>query len=328
MNPPKISRRHLERTAFVYLRQSSPHQVKKNVESAELQRHMKEHVKQWGWPISQIKMLGGDTAKSGSSQHGRDDYQAMLNAVMAQEAGIICARELSRLVRDNQDWNQLVRLCRYQGVLMADEHQIYEPADPQDRVLLGIQGAFNEYELSLICERMQRSRAQKAQRGELYEAFPPGYICRQPPIYEKHPDLRVQRSIDKVFGDYEHAPSVLQLYRRLLKEGFQLPVVPHGSDWREVTWTTPTYQQMVEMLRNPTYAGIYTRGKKKTVTWLNQDGHAQKKRSRVPRDQWEVFLEDHHDPYISQETWERNVEKIAANAQMGEIGRASCRERV
>ena len=112
MNPPKISRRHLERTAFVYLRQSSPHQVKKNVESAELQRRMKEHVKQWGWPTRQIKMLGGDTAKSGSSQHGRDDYQAMLNAVMAQEAGIICARELSRLVRDNQDWNQLERLCR------------------------------------------------------------------------------------------------------------------------------------------------------------------------------------------------------------------------
>ncbi len=279
---------------------------------------MKQHVEQWGWPARQIRMLGGDTAKSGSSLHGRPDYQSMLKAVMAQEVGIICARELSRLVRDNQDWNQLVRLCRYQGVLLADEHRIYDSSDPQDRVLLGIQGAFNEYELSMICDRMQRSRAQKAQRGELYEAFPPGYICRQPPTYEKHPDPRVQRAVEKVFGDYEHAPSVLQLYRRLLKEDFQIPLVPHGSDWRDVRWATPGYQQVVEMLRNPTYAGIYARGKRKTVTWLNEDGHAQKKRSRVPREQWEVFLEDHHEPYISKETWERNVEKIAANAQMGQ----------
>jgi len=317
MNHSKISRWHLERTAFVYLRQSSPHQVKKNVESAERQRRMKQHVEQWGWPERQIEMLGGDTGKSGSTLHGRDDYQVMLNAVMAEEAGIICARELSRLVRDNQDWNQLVRLCRYQGVLLADEHRIYDPADPQDRVLLGIQGAFNEYELSLICDRMQRSRAQKAQRGELYEAFPPGYVCRQPPVFEKHPDARVQRAVEKVFADYVHAPSVLRLYRQLLKEEFELPVVPHGEDWREVKWTTPSYQQLVEMLRNPAYAGIYARGKRKTITRLDEDGHAKKKRQRLPHDQWEVFLEDHHEPYITKESWQRNLEKIAANVRMG-----------
>ncbi len=172
MNHPAISLWHLERIAFVYLRQSSPQQVKKNLEGAERQRQMKARVKELGWPLSQIQLLGGDTSKSGSSLHGRDDYQTMLQAVLSQEAGLICARELSRLVRDNQDWNQLVRLCRYQGVLLADEHRVYDPADPQDRVMLGHPGAFNEYELSLICDRMQRSREQKAERGELYEAFP------------------------------------------------------------------------------------------------------------------------------------------------------------
>ena len=318
MSHPAISRWHLERTAFVYLRQSSPHQVKKNVEGAKRQRRMKQRVQELGWPEHQIQMLGSDTAKSGSSLYGRDDYQTMLQAVLAQQAGLICARELSRLVRDNQDWNQIVRLCRYQGVLLADEHRVYDPADPQDRVVLGIQGTFNEYELSLICDRMQRSRDQKAQRGELYESFPPGYICRQPPIYEKHPDPRVQRAVEKVFDDFRHAPSVLQLYRRLLQEGFQLPTVPPGKDWRDVEWTTPTYQRLVEMLRNPTYAGIYVRGKRKTVTRLNEEGHAQKKRQRLPREQWNVFLEDHHEPYISQATWERNMEKIAANAHMGQ----------
>lgn len=314
MDQSKISRWHLERLAFVYLRQSSPTQVKKNVESAERQRRMQQRAQTLGWPGHQVRLLGGDTGTSGSSLHGRDDYQTMLQAVMEQQAGIICARELSRLVRDNQDWNQLVRLCRYQGVLLADEYRIYDAADPQDRVVLGIQGAFNEFELSMICDRMQKSRAQKAQRGELYEGFTSGYICRQPPCYEKHPDPRVQRAVERVFEEFEHAPSVCKMYRSLLAKGFQLPIVPHGKDWREVEWVTPKYRQLLDMLRNPAYAGIYARGRRKTVSALDADGHLEKKRQRVSREEWDVFLVGHHEPYISQEAWEKNLAKIADNA--------------
>jgi hypothetical protein len=106
------------------------------------------------------------------------------------------------------------------------------------------------------------------------------------------------------------------LYRRLLGEDLQLPIVPHGKDWRDVEWFTPHYQQLMDMLRNPAYAGIYARGRYKTFTVLDENGHAYKKRCRVPRHQWDVFLEGHHEAYISRETWEHNVEKIAANAHM------------
>lgn len=317
MNHEVILPWHLERIAFVYLRQSSPSQVRRNTESAVRQRRMKEHVAALGWPDNQIKVLGGDTGNSGSSQHGRDDYQGMLEAVVAECAGLICACELSRLVRDNQDWNQLVRVCRYQGVLLADEHRVYNPANSQDRVLLGIQGAFTEYELAMITERMQASRAQKAARGELYEGFPPGYISRHASLYEKHPDERVQRAIEKVFAEFEHCPSGLQLFRRLLAESFQLPFVPHGKDWREVEWRVPRYQQLMDLLRNPAYAGICVRGRYKTITFLDEQGHTRKKRKRMPRDQWEVFLEKHHESYITKKAWERNMAKIFANAHMG-----------
>ena len=314
MNREPIRSKHLERLAFVYLRQSSLAQVRKNTEGEERQRRMRNVVQELGWPDQQIVVLRGDTGNSGSSQHGREDYRRMLEAVLSDQVGVIGAWELSRLVRDNQDWNQLVRLCHLQGVLLADEHRIYDSAVPQDRVLLGIQGAFNEYELAMITERMQQSRRQKAARGELYESFPAGYICRHAPLYEKHPDERVQRAVEKVFDAFEHAPSVLQLYRQLLNEGFQLPTVPHGQDWREVQWRVPQYQQLMEMLRNPTYAGIYARGRCTTVTELDANGHPQKKRRRLNNHKWEVFLEKHHEPYISQETWERNRQKIAANA--------------
>ncbi len=269
-----------------------------------------------GWPDHQVHLLGGDTGQSGSSLHGREDYQGMLSAVMEQQAGIICVRELSRLVRDNQDWNQLVRLCRHQGVLLADEYRVYDPADPQDRVVLGIQGAFSEFELAMICDRMLKSRVQKAERGELYEGFPSGYICRHAPVYEKHPDPRVQRAVEQVFDEFEHAPSVYKMYQGFLEKHFQLPIVPHGRDWREVQWVTPKYNQLLEMLRNPAYAGIYARGRSKTVTVLDEDGHLAKKRARVSREGWDVFLENHHEPYISQATWERNLAKISGNASM------------
>jgi DNA invertase Pin-like site-specific DNA recombinase len=317
MNEPKLSHRHLERIAFVYVRQSTPTQVKKNLEGGERQRRMQQRVQELGWPDHQVKLLGADTGHSGSSLHGRDDYQTMLQAVIDQEAGIICASELSRLVRDNQDWNQLVRICRHQGVLLADEYRIYDPNDPQDRVVLGIQGAFNEFELAMIFARMQDGKDRKARRGELYGAFPPGYICRHEPICEKHPDLRVQRAVEKVFQEFEDSPSVSQLHRRLLKAEFQLPVVPPGKDWREVEWVWPGYRHLLDMLRHPIYAGTYVRGRSKTFTVLNDEGHAQKKRRRVPIAEWEIVMEDHHEPYISKEAWERNVEKIAANANMG-----------
>ena len=314
MNREPIQSRHLEKLAFVYLRQSSITQVKRNTEGEERQRRMQDVIEALGWPRQQISLLRGDTGNSGGSLHGREDYQRMLAAVLANQVGIIGAWELSRLVRDNQDWNQLVRICRLQGVLLADEHRVYDSASPQDRVLLGIQGAFNEYELSMITARMQQSRQQKATRGELYESFPAGYVCRHEPLYEKHPDERVQRAIEQVFQAFEHAPSVLQMYRRLLKDGFQLPTVPHGSDWREVRWVTPKYQQLMEMLRNPTYAGIYARGRCKMTTVLDEHGHPRKKRKRVSEGAWEVFLENHHEPYVSLETWRKNVQKISSNA--------------
>ena len=324
MNGPKISHWHLERIAFVYVRQSTPAQVRRNVESGERQRHMRQRVIELGWPERQVTLLGGDTGRSGSSQQGRADYQEMLQAVLAQQAGIICASELSRLARDDQDWNQLVRLARLRGVLLADERRVYDPNDPQDRVLLGIAGAFNEFELAMIFERMQKGSEQKVRRGQLYTAFPPGYICRREPWYEKHPDPAVQRAVQKVFQEYQDAPSVGQLCRRLHRAGFRLPVVRHGQDWREVEWVAPAYHQLLEMLRNPAYAGIYVRGRSRTFTGLSAEGHVQKKRRRVPMDQWTFVMENHHAAYISKETWESNLEKMAGNANIGKLTSKRC----
>jgi len=322
-----IKPRHLERSAYVYVRQSSPGQVRNNREGRLLQEAMVEHVAGFGWPRSQIILLDADTAKSGRSQHGRSDFHKLLEAIVTGKAGLVAARDLARLVRDNQDWSHVVRLCRFEGVLLADHHRLYNPADAQDRMVLGIQGAFNEFEVSVIAERAQETLRQKAARGEQYDALPPGYICRHPPLCEKHPDPRVQRAVEKVLHDFERFSSARQLYLHLLDEMFQLPVVMHGRDWRDIDWITPSYGQILDLVRNPTYAGMYVRGRTKTIVLLDVGGHTQTKRQRVPRDAWDVVLENHHDAYITRQSWERNVEKIEANANVrgplakGAVGR-------
>jgi DNA invertase Pin-like site-specific DNA recombinase len=324
---PLIKPYHLDGLAYLYLRQSSPGQVRRNREGRLRQEAMFDRVVGLGWPPTRIKVLGGDSGITGSSQHGRSDLQEILEAIVSGKVGLVAARELSRLVRDNQDWSRVVRLCRFEDVLLTDEHRLYNPGDAQDRMVLGVQGAFNEFELSMIIDRMQTCLQQKARRGEQYDALPPGYICRHPPLCEKHPDPAVQRAVEKVLGDFQRFPSVHQLYVHLLNEKFQLPVVNHGRDWRDIEWVEPSYGQILELVRNPAYAGLYVRGRRKAVVSLDADGHKQTKRKRVPQDQWAVFLENHHDPYITRKEWERNVEKIAANANVrgalakGAVGR-------
>jgi len=324
---PMIKPHHLEHEAFVYLRQSGPRQVRKNREGQQRQRAMVDHVVGLGWPRSRVILLEGDTGRSGSSQHGRIEFQTLLEAIVAGKAGLVAARELSRLVRDNQDWAQVVRLCRLKDVLLADEHRLYNPADAQDRMVLGIQGAFNEFERDMILDRMHACVREKAKRGEQYDALPPGYICRHAALCEKHPDTRVQRAVEKVLNDFDRFPSVRQFHLHLTAEKFQLPVVPKGADWRDVQGVQPSYEQIVAMLRHPAYAGIYVRGRHKTFITLDDQGHKQTKCRRVPREAWDVFLENHHEAYIARETWERHMEKIDANANVrgemtkGAVGR-------
>ena len=314
MKHSAIDPEYLDRTAFVYLRQSSHGQVRKNQEGQHRQRRMVEQVQRLGWPPARIVLLDADTGRTGSSQHGREDLQRLFEAVATGRAGLVAACELSRLIRDNQDWAHLVRLCRFKNVLLADENRVYDAREPQDRMVLGIQGAFNEFELSMIIDRMQKCLREKARRGEQYDAFSPGYICRQGHLLEKHPDERVQRSVEKIFRDFEQCTSVRQLYLKLWKEKFQLFVVPHGRDWRDVVPKMPRYYQILEMLRHPVYAGIYVRGRCKAFADLDEHGHKRTRYRRVPREAWDVFIADHHEAYISRETLERNVKKIEANA--------------
>lgn len=138
MNDPKIPPIHLNRKAYVYLRQSTLGQVRLNRESTERQYALQERARALGWPPSLIEVLDGDLGLSGSQSTARRDFQLLVSEVSLGNVGAILALEASRLSRSSADWTRLIELCAFSGVLMIDEDGCYDPSDFNDQLLLGL----------------------------------------------------------------------------------------------------------------------------------------------------------------------------------------------
>ncbi len=328
----KIQAHHLQRLAGAYVRQSGPGQVRNNQESTRRQRALKQCARQLGWPDERIFVFE-EGAKSGSSTHGRGAYHQLAEKVLAGQVGIILAVEVSRWARDNAAWQLLLRDCIFANVLLADEQKIYDPNDPHDRVILGIEGVLAEYELGLLRQRMQTCWWEKARRGEMFPNVATGYVevrgqgADKHPQLEKHPHRRVQHSLDRMFQRFEQVPSVMKLCQWYLDHEELLPYVAHGDDPYNVQWLPANYSRLLWMLKNPAYTGAYVIGRTRTIVRRNEEGEGVRRRRLVPPDQWQVLEQGRFPAYISWEQHQRNVAKIQGNATMkGDASQAAPRE--
>jgi len=143
----KVSAEHLARDAYLYVRQSTLRQVKDNSESAERQYALRQRAVQLGWPVEQIVVIDTDQGQSGASSSGREGFQRLVADVGLGKAGIVLGLEASRLARNNADWHRLLEISALAGTLICDEDGLYDPADFNDRLLLGLMGTMSEAEL-------------------------------------------------------------------------------------------------------------------------------------------------------------------------------------
>jgi DNA invertase Pin-like site-specific DNA recombinase len=139
--PAKIQPWHLERLAVVYVRQSSPHQVLFNKESAEVQAKLRDLAIAWGWPLDRVIVVTGDQAQSATSTDGRHDFLWIMTEVNLNHVGIIFGFQVSRLSRANSDWYHLLDRCAVFHTLLADQDGIYDPSLYNDRLLLGLKSS-------------------------------------------------------------------------------------------------------------------------------------------------------------------------------------------
>ena len=171
----KLTSRHLERLAVVYVRQSTMQQVVAHQESTRLQYGLVQRAMALRWSEARVLVIATDLGQSGSTAAGRQGFQRLVAEVGLDHVGLVFGIEMSRLAHSLKDWHQLLETCALFGTLIADLDGIYDPSHYNDRLLLGLKGAMSEAELHLIKQSMEQGKLNKARRGELHFGLPIGY---------------------------------------------------------------------------------------------------------------------------------------------------------
>jgi len=313
----KITTDHLARAAFVYIRQSTPDQLRHNHESRRRQYALADRARQLGW--TDVTVIDDDLGRSSDGATERPGFEKLLLAICERRVGAVLAIEASRLSRNGRDWHTLLEFCALMECLLIDEDGMYDPRLVNDRLLLGMKGTLSEMELSLLRQRSVEALKSKAKRGELFLHAPIGYLKAGRDRVEKDPDLRVQEAINLVFRKFTEFQSIRQVHLWLRQEQIVLPAINFGSSdvgsaEQRVVWKLPVYNSLRHILINPTYAGAYAFGKTTNRVQLQNGRKRVRKGYWRPRSEWEVLIIDHHDGYISWADYERNQRLIANNA--------------
>ena len=311
----KIQGWHRDRLAAVYVRQSSRQQVLDHGESTRLQYGLTDRAVALGWPASRVMVIDEDLGRSAANAAERPGFARLVAEITMGHVGLVLGLEMSRLARAGRDWHQLIELCTLAGALLADADGVYDPNEYNDRLLLGLKGTMSEVELHLIRQRMASGRLAKAGRGELAVPLPAGYARRPSGEVALDPDEQVQAVIRLVFGLFEQLGTVHAVLRFLVGHQVQIGMRERSGPGKgEVVWRAPHQQGLVNMLRNPAYAGIYAYGRSRTDRSRRLPGHEHSGRVRaLEAGQWLVRIEGALPAYISVEQYERNLARMAAN---------------
>ncbi|MCY3754138.1 MAG: recombinase family protein [Alphaproteobacteria bacterium] len=307
-----LPRSVLTRIAVVYIRQSTPVQVRDNLESQRRQYDLVEVARRHGF--ARVDVIDDDLGLSASGAVARPGFERLVARLCAGEIGAVLCFEASRIARNGRDWHHILELCGLVEARVIDQDGIYDPRHPNDRLLLGMKGTISEFELGILRARMYDAARSKAARGELRICVPIGYVWDRQTGLGFDPDIRVQEAVRQIFSRFRELGSARRVFLALTAEQRCFPRPSDGRTIVSFDWTPIRYRNVISVLKNPFYAGVYSYGKSESRAEII-DGHVRKTYGhRRPMEEWEVFLKGHHEGYIDWSEFERNQAQLAANA--------------
>ena len=305
----KILPAHLDKRAVVYVRQSTPHQVAENRESADLQYQLVRRAVELGWPEPRTLVIDEDQGKGGQSADNRPGFQRLLAEISLGHVGIVLGREMSRLARSCKDWYQLLEFCGLFHVPLAGADGVYDPAEFNDRLLLGLKGTMSEAELHVLKTRMHHGRLNKARRGELFACVPVGYVKRPEGGVALDPDEQVRAVVRLILAKFGELGSVSKVHDYLVVNDVRVGLRAYrGPDKGMLAWHRPRRRTVYEILCNPMYAGAFAYRRYPTARG------AAKGRRTAPPEGWVCLLRDKVPAYITWDEYQANRHRLRENA--------------
>ena len=323
---PKVQAWHLDRLAVVYVRQSSVQQVLENRESTQRQYALVDRAVACGWSRDRVLVIDEDQGKSGSTSEGRLGFQRLLAEVGLDHVGLILGIEMSRLARSCKDWHQLLELCAIFRTLLGDQDGLYDPTDPNDRLLLGLKGTMSEAELHTLRGRLRQGLLNKVRRGEVFLLPPIGYVRSPHGGLELDPDEQVRGTVLHVFALFDRLGSARAVTKALLDQRVSLGVrLTSGPRRGQIEWRPAALSTVAKMLKHPVYAGIYVFGRTQSDPRQRGKGGAGPAKAVVDPEHCHAYLPGRCPAYITLEQYEANLQKLTANRARTE-SRGAARE--
>jgi DNA invertase Pin-like site-specific DNA recombinase len=314
----KVQSHHLERDAYLYIRQSSMKQVVENVESTKRQYALRGRATALGWPDDRIVVIDSDQGESGASTARREGFRQLVTDVGLGRAGIVMGLEVSRLARNNADWHRLLEICALANTLILDEDGVYDPTNFNDRLLLGLKGTMSEAELHVLKARLRGGILNKVRRGEYRSPLPTGFVYDESGAVVLDPDAQVRETIIHFFDTFARVGSAHQTVKAFRDEGLRFPSRLRAPD-AGVVFRQLTASAAMRTLRNPRYAGAYAYGQR--VYGRTLDG--KKTMKKRASDDWLACIPNAHPGYISWDRYQENLRLLAANGHGYDAARAS-----
>jgi DNA invertase Pin-like site-specific DNA recombinase len=307
----KIGPEHRERRAFVYARQSTPAQVTQHRTSTERQLGLADRAVELGWSADQIEVVDEDLGCSGRFTEGREGFQRLAAQMSMGKLGAVLSLDASRLARSSADWHRLLEIAVLTRTLLIDEQNVFDPRDPNDRLVLGMKGTMADFELVYMRQRLEGGRWHLARRGAYRFRPAAGYVHEDDESSRLvlDPDEEVQRAINLVFERYRVAGTLFDIVQYFAQNGLRFPA-RYG---KRLEWVRLGHSRAHAVLTNPIYTGAYVFGRCRGETILDE-GKRRRRIRELPLSEWRVNIPDSHPAYISWEEFLANQKRMSENA--------------